>query len=100
MPRKRLIKILVALVALACLAYASSGYLGEIHRIAQARWLGVVGMIAVHVLTLWVQSLGVKFGLDAFDHPVTERESFCLFVASSCATCLCLAAEWGRRPFI
>ena len=88
MPSKRIVKTLIAVVALACFVHVGSGCLDELYRIGQVRWAGVVAMVLVHLLILWVQSLGLKFGLDSWQHPISEQEGFSLFVVSSYANLL------------
>jgi uncharacterized membrane protein YbhN (UPF0104 family) len=73
----------VALVAVALFLFVGNRYFGELHTIAQASWPGVIGMAAVYIATLWLQSRTVKCGLDAFGHRIGEKENFSLFVAGS-----------------
>jgi uncharacterized membrane protein YbhN (UPF0104 family) len=75
---RRTLKIALGLIAIACFLYVGRRYFGELGQVKNAHWVGVVGIAVVHLLTL-------KWGLDAFDNSITERESFILFVISSYA---------------
>ncbi|MGI9516209.1 MAG: lysylphosphatidylglycerol synthase transmembrane domain-containing protein [Pirellulaceae bacterium] len=82
---RRTFKILLALVVVTCFLYVGRNYFGQLHLITHAHWLGVVGIVIVHLLTLWLQGLTYKWGLDSFDRSISDKESFVLFVISSYA---------------
>ncbi len=81
--RQRWLRTLLAIIVVALFVLVGNRYLGEVHRIAQANWIGVIGMILVYVITVWIQSRTIRIGLEAFDHKISERESFSLFVLAS-----------------
>lgn len=85
---RRLLKIIISLIAVACFLYVGRKYFGQLETITNAHWLGVIGIVCVHLLTLWLQSLTIKWGLDSFENSISERESFVLFVISSYANLL------------
>ncbi len=84
----RNIKIILAIIAVACFLYAGRNYFGQLHLISHAHWAGVLGIVVVHLLTLWLQGLTIKWGLDSYDRSISEKESFVLFVISSYANLL------------
>lgn len=88
MNSSRFLKILFGLVAIVCFLYVGRNYFDELPRILEASLWGIAGIVVVHLLTLWLQSLTLKWGLDAFDRSITEREGFALFVISSYANLL------------
>lgn len=72
-----------AMLAMAIFLFAGQDYLKELDRIGGAWWPAVLGVAVVHTLTLWLQGLTTKWGLDAFDRSITAKESFSIFVLSS-----------------
>lgn len=81
--RQRWLRTLLALVAVALFVVVGNKYFGEVHRIVQANWFGIAGIIIVYITTVWIQSRTVRIGLEAFDHKISNGESFSLFVVGS-----------------
>jgi uncharacterized membrane protein YbhN (UPF0104 family) len=77
-----------AMLAMAVFLFFGQDYLKELDRIGSAWWPAVLGIAIVHTLTLWLQGLTTKWGLDAFDRSITATESFSIFVLSSYANLL------------
>lgn len=88
MKKHRFTKGLLALLAIACFLFVGRKYLGHLDLITQAHWAGIVAMACVHLLTLLLQGLTIKWGLDPFGRSINEGESFVLFVISSYANLL------------
>jgi len=88
MNRSRTIRIALALAAIACFLYVGRNYLDQLHRIVDANLAGICGIVIVHLLTLWLQGLTLKWGLDSFDQSISGKESFVLFIISSYANLL------------
>ncbi len=82
---RRYIRWVLAAIVLSGMLYLGRDYLGEWHRIRDANLAGVLGIATVHLLTLWLQGLTVKWGLDSFDRSISQKESFVLFVVASYA---------------
>lgn len=81
-------RLVLAILAIGCFLYIGRNYLDQLYRITDAN-LAIVGCVAlVHLLTLWLQGLTVKWGLDAFENSISGTESFGLFVISSYANLL------------
>ncbi len=80
---RRWLKILLAIVVVACFLYAGRGYYDQLYRIRDAHWLGILGIALVHMLMLWTQGLTLKLGLDVYDDSINEREGFALSILSA-----------------
>ena len=81
-------RLVLALLAIGCFLYIGRNYLDQLHRITDAHLAAVGCMALVHLLTLWLQGLTVKWGLDAFEKSISGTESFVLYVISSYANLL------------
>lgn len=88
MNQTRYLRIALGLIAIACFLYLGRDYLDQLHRITDAHIAGLIGIVVVHLLTLWLQGLTLKWGLDSFDKTISQKESFVLFVISSYANLL------------
>ena len=88
MNRKRYWRFVLGLIAIACFLYVGRNYLDQLHRIQEAHLAGIVGIVVVHLLTLWLQGLTLKWGLDSFEKTISQKESFVLFIISSYANLL------------
>lgn len=83
MTGSRYVRPALAMLAIMAFVLVGSDHLKEISRITNAWWPGVLGIVIVHTLTLWLQGLTTKWGLDAFDRSISAKESFGIFVLSS-----------------
>ncbi len=92
---RRWLKITLAFVALAVFAYVGRSYFGDMHRITDAHWLGVLGIALIHVLTLALQGWTFKCGLDALGESISDKESFHWSVFSSYANLLVPRSGFG-----
>ncbi len=85
MNRKKVLKLAVGLIAVGCFLYIGKNYFGQLDKIAHAHWVGIVAAAIVHLITLWLQGLTIKWGLDSYGRGINHGESFTLFVLSSYA---------------
>lgn len=88
MTHRKSVQIVLGLIAMACFLYVGRNYMDQLHRIKDVHLFGVIGIVVVHLLTLWLHGLTLKWGLDSFDQTISQRESFVLFVISSYANLL------------
>lgn len=81
-------KAILALLALCGLLYVGRHYFGEVGRIPEARWAGILAISLIHVFTLWVQGLTLKIGLAPFGNCISSSQGLALSVLGSYANLL------------
>ncbi len=85
MNRTKALKLIAGLLAIGCFAYIGRNYFGQLDKITHAHWAGIAAMAIVHLITLWLQGLTIKWGMDSYQSSMNHKESFTLFVLSSYA---------------
>jgi len=73
----------LAMISMGVFLFVGRDYLKELGSIADVWWPAIFAGAAVHTMTLWLQGLTIKWGVEAFDRSITSTESFGIFTLSS-----------------
>jgi uncharacterized membrane protein YbhN (UPF0104 family) len=82
---KTVLRFVLGLAAIGCFIYVSRNFHGQLHRLAEANaWLVAIGCL-VYLLTLWLQSETLRWGMKSVGQSLTQRETLGLTLVSSYA---------------